>query len=109
MAMKHGDTAWGFRCVGGPPNVYWIFRGNDPDDAANQVQLPGENVVKVSLAEGGVGMTAFDIFFDKYGIPYSSWTDENNKTALAADLNFSISAGTHSRSLKITPETGFIQ
>ncbi len=117
MAMKNGDQVWGFRCADGPPNEYWIFRldlpvgdpVNDPDVAGNQVQLPGENNVKVSLTQTGVIMDAFTIFFDKYGIPYSSYTDESINTPLAGFEDYDISAGSRSRTLRISPETGFIQ
>jgi hypothetical protein len=113
MAMKNGDQVWGFRCAGGPPHEYWIFRGNDPDVAGNQVQLPGENNVKVSLTTAGVTMEPFDIFFDKYGIPYSTYTDENTNTPLADFSDdyseIDISAGSYNRKFRISPETGLIQ
>jgi prepilin-type N-terminal cleavage/methylation domain-containing protein len=110
MAMKNGDQVWGFRCASGPPHEYWIFRGNDPDVVGNQVQLPGENTLKVSLNQAVVTPAiGFTIFFDKYGIPYSSYTDEITNTPLAGFLNINISAGSHSRSFKISPETGLIQ
>ena len=117
MAMKNGDQIWGFRCAAGPPNVYFIFRltvpvgdpVNDPDVAGNQVQLPAENDVKVSLTEAGVAMDAFTIFFDKYGRPYSSYTDESNNNPLDSAQVYNISAGSRFRTLTISPETGFIQ
>jgi prepilin-type N-terminal cleavage/methylation domain-containing protein len=115
MALKNGDQVWGFRCVVGPPHEYWIFRldvpvgdpVNDPDNAANQVQLPGENNIKVSLSQAGVTMDAFTIFFDKYGIPY--YTDVNVNKPLAAIESIDVSAGSITRSFSISPETGLIQ
>ena len=117
MAMKNGDQVWGFRCAGGPTNEYWIFRldlpvgdpANDPDIAGNQVQLPGETNVKVSLTQAGVTMDEFTIFFDKYGIPYSTDTNENTITPLADFEDIGISAGSNGRSFRISPETGLIQ
>ena len=117
MAMKNGDQVWGFRCAGGPPHEYFIFRldlplvdpVNDPDVIGNQVQLPGENNIQVSLAHKGVSMDAFTIFFDKFGMPYEINTTDDAITPLTGYLDINISAGSHSRSLQISPETGLIQ
>ena len=77
MAMKRnatkgnateGNVVWGFKSDGLSAGRYWIFTGDDPDNASNQVQLPGETAVKVSLPEA-ITMTAVTIFFDKYGNP----------------------------------------
>ena len=38
QAMKRSDTVWGIKCN---DNVYWLFRGTDPDNPTNQVRLPG--------------------------------------------------------------------
>jgi prepilin-type N-terminal cleavage/methylation domain-containing protein len=114
MAMKNGDQIWGFRCIAGPPSEYFIFRldvpiadpVNDPDTPANQVQLPGEDNVKIALGSAGITFGAdTTIFFDKFGIPYTSYRDESTNAPLAAITDIDIST----RKLRISPETGFIE
>jgi prepilin-type N-terminal cleavage/methylation domain-containing protein len=114
MAMKHnatkgnateGNVVWGFKSDGLSAGRYWIFTGDDPDNASNQVQLPGETAIKVSLPEA-ITMTAATIFFDKYGKPYSAYTDESNNTPLSSELAITVSGSL--KNLTITPETGLI-
>ena len=114
MAMKRnatkgnateGNVVWGFKSDGLSAGRYWIFTGDDPDNASNQVQLPGETAVKVSLPEA-ITMTAVTIFFDKYGKPYSAYTDESNNTPLSSGLTITVSGSP--KNLTITPETGLI-
>jgi len=109
MAMKYGDRIWGIRCQA-DPNQYWLFFGTNPDNSANQVRLPGEQNVMVSLSELGVSMNAFNLFFDRIGKPYTAYTDETNNSPVSAanPLSLTITAG-DSRTLTITPETGLIQ
>ncbi|UCE56846.1 MAG: prepilin-type N-terminal cleavage/methylation domain-containing protein [Desulfobacterales bacterium] len=109
MAMKYGNQIWGIRCQA-DPNQYWFFSGTDPNNGANQVRLPGEQNVMVSLSDLGVSMNAFDLFFDRIGKPYTAYTDETNNSPVSAanPLSITITAG-GSRTLTITPETGLIQ
>jgi prepilin-type N-terminal cleavage/methylation domain-containing protein len=100
MAMKRSDTIWGIKCYG---TDYWLFRTNDPDTESNQVQFLGESSVKVPMSSMG----AFTLFFDKYGIPYTSYTDENTNDPVSAGNALSIQID--SENFNITPETGFIQ
>lgn len=100
MAMKRSDTIWGIKCY---DTDYWLFRTNDPDTESNQVQFLGESSVKVPMS----GMGAFTLFFDKYGIPYTSYTDENTNDPVSAGNALSIQID--SENFNITPETGFIQ
>ncbi len=100
MAMKRSDTIWGIKCYG---TDYWLFRTNDPDTESNQVQFLGESSVKVPMSSMG----AFTLFFDKYGIPYTSYTDENTNNPVSAGNALSIQID--SENFNITPETGFIQ
>ncbi len=109
MAMKRSDTVWGIKCQAGPPNEYWLFSGTDPDDAAKQVMIPGENTVKISLSTHGVVMGAFTIFFDKYSKPYNSYTDETTNDPRTTPKNITVVAGSKSRIISITAETGFIK
>ena len=98
MAMKRSDTIWGIKCDG---TDYWLFKTNDPDTGSNQVQFLGENSNKVPMPSMG----AFTLFFDKYGIPYTAYTDESDNTPVSASLSIPIGSET----FNITPETGFIQ
>lgn len=98
MAMKRSDTIWGIKCGG---TDYWLFKTNDPDTGSNQVQFLGESSVKVPMS----GMGAFTLFFDKYGIPYTAYTDESTNTPVATPYLIQIDT----ENFNITPETGFIQ
>ena len=98
MAMKRSDTIWGIKCDG---DDYWLFKTNDPDTASNQVRFLGEDSDKVPMPD----MNAFTLFFDKYGIPYTAYTDESTNTPVSTPLSIQID----SQTFNITPETGFIQ
>jgi len=98
MAMKRSDTIWGIKCDG---TDYWLFKTNDPDTESNQVRFLGEDSDKVPMPD----MNAFTLFFDKYGIPYTAYTDESTNTPVSTPLSIQID----SQSFNITPETGFIQ
>jgi hypothetical protein len=105
-AMKRG-AIWGIQCDGA---AYWLFRTNAPATPANQVVLPGENNAQVSLANKKVSMTAFTVFFDANGRPYTAYTDTTTNTPVAAPLSITVNslpAGS-SGTFAIAPETGFI-
>jgi prepilin-type N-terminal cleavage/methylation domain-containing protein len=105
MAMKRSDTNWGIKCDG---NAYWFFKGTNPDDSANQLPLPGEKNSQILLADINVTMDGFTLLFDRYGIPYknnlSTKVDNSSNS-----LSITISAGSGSVTLSVTPETGLIQ
>jgi type II secretion system protein H len=106
MAMKRG-AIWGIKCDG---TDYWLFRTNDPDTVANQIVLPDEDNAKVTLANKNVTMTAFTVFFNVNGRPYTAYTDETTNTTVSAPLSItvdSIPAGNQG-TFEIAPETGFI-
>ena len=109
MAMKRSDTNWGIKCDGS--TSYWFFKGTDPDDSANQLPLPGEKSSQILLADIDVTVDGFELYFDKYGRPYTAYTDETSNTPVSAGnpLAITISAGSGSVTLSITPETGLIQ
>ncbi len=98
MAMKRSDTIWGIKCDG---TDYWLFKTNDPDTGSNQVRFLGEDSDKVPMPD----MNAFTLYFDKYGIPYTAYTDESINTRVSTPLLVQID----SENFNITPETGFIQ
>jgi MSHA pilin protein MshC len=90
---------------------YWMFKGNDPD--ANIIMLPDDqryntgNDGKLDLAEKKIAIaTAFTVFFDQRGIPYSA-----SNTPLVSDLTIDVTpAGEVSptESIIVTQLTGFI-
>ncbi len=98
MAMKRSNTIWGIKCDG---TDYWLFKTNDPDTESNQVRFLGEDSDKVPMSSMG----AFVLYFDKYGIPYTAYTDESDNTPVSTPLSIQIDT----ESFNITPETGFIQ
>jgi prepilin-type N-terminal cleavage/methylation domain-containing protein len=104
IAMKHSEW-WGFACDG---NDYWIFTGTNKDTVSEQEPLPGQEDIKISLADLGVTMTPFTVIFDSYGIPYSpDWLTKMN-AELAVNLADS-DTGTQTGSFNIIPETGLIK
>jgi len=101
MALKRNDV-WVISC---DATQYWLS-----DITLNPVDLPGATSNRISLADLGVSMNAFAVYFDPLGIPYHSYTDEDNNTPVTAGnpRNIAISAGSESRTLTITPETGLV-
>jgi prepilin-type N-terminal cleavage/methylation domain-containing protein len=108
MAMKRSDTNWGIKCDEDEPNAYWFFKGTNPDNSANQLPLPGETSLKILLADINVTMDGFELYFDKYGRPYTAYTDETTNTPVSTGNPLSIIIS-GSVTLSITPETGLIQ
>jgi len=111
-AMKQYDETlkvWGMKC-NASLNQYWLFEGQNPDDVSRQITIPGEQNLKISLADLGVdSMTEFTLFFDRFGRPYSAYTDEITNIPLGNPLTITISAGGQSRDITVTPETGLVR
>jgi prepilin-type N-terminal cleavage/methylation domain-containing protein len=111
-AMKQYDETlkvWGLNC-NASPNQYWLFEGQNPDDVSKQKNFPGEQNLKISLAGLGVdSMTAFTLFFDRFGRPYTAYTDETTNIPLANPLTITISADDQTRTIRVSPETGLAQ
>ena len=105
MALKRSDKNWGIKCNGS--TAYWFFEGTNPDDSASQLPLPGEISSQILLADINVTMNGFELYFDKYGRPYTAYTDETSNTPVSTGnpLSITISGVT----LSVTPETGLIQ
>jgi prepilin-type N-terminal cleavage/methylation domain-containing protein len=101
MAMKRNEV-WAISCNA---NQYWLA-----DSTSTAVKLPGATTTTISLADLGIGMSAFTVYFDQMGKPYHSFTDEVNNTPVSTGnpKSITISAGSESRTLSITPETGLI-
>lgn len=109
LAMKQGSVG-GIKCDG---MQYWLFKANAPDDAANQLPLPGEDAVKISLSNKKITLTAFTLFFDFAGRPYTAYADSIVNAPVDAGNQLVITVGVPSdpatKTITITPETGFIQ
>jgi prepilin-type N-terminal cleavage/methylation domain-containing protein len=121
MAMKRSDAdeIWGIK-FNTAANQYWLFfatipvDAGEPDLVAQQVIFPGEQNKKVSLADVGVTMNKpppaiVTLFFDRFGKPYTDYTDATNPTALSNDLILTISSGSQNRTITVTPETGLVR
>lgn len=111
-AMKQYDETlkvWGLKC-NADPNQYWLFEGQNPDVALNQKKFPGEQNTKITLADRGINnMTAFTLFFDRFGRPFTAYTDETTNIPLAGPLTITISAAGQNRTIQVSPETGVVQ
>ena len=100
LAMKRNEI-WGISCNS---VKYWLFK----DNTDNKIQFSGEQNVEIYLSDLGVTMNSFDIYFNKkFGVPYlsiifSTPVEENDNPLIT------IGAGTQTRSLIITPQTGLI-
>ena len=105
IAMKRSDAIWGITC---DTNQYWLFKTNPGTPEI----LPGEANAQITLADLGINMSSFTVFFDRIGKPYSSYTDETinnplNNTDNTITIN--ITSGTQSRKLSIISETGLVR
>jgi prepilin-type N-terminal cleavage/methylation domain-containing protein len=107
MALKRSDKNWGIKCDGS--NAYWFFEGTDPDDSANQLPLPGEISSQILFTDIKVTMEWFELYFDKYGRPYTAYTDKTDNSPVSIPLPIKITGGSGSVTLSVTPETGLIQ
>ena len=105
MAMKRSDAIWGITC---DTNHYWLFQTN----IGTPELLPGEQNAQITLSDLGVNMSAFTLFFDRIGKPYSAYTDEiTNEPLHNTDntLTINLTAGTQSRKLSVIAETGLVR
>ena len=103
MAMKRNEI-WGIKCFG---NRYWLFSYENFGDENNPIILPGQETDKINLSDLGVTMNAFDVYFDGIGVPYKSYLADVRVTP-GNPLNVTISAGSESSTLNVSPETGLI-
>ena len=100
LAMKRNEI-WG---ITSDANKYSLFKKN----TSNKVQIPGEQNAEIYLSTLGITMNNFTVYFNKkFGIPYHSITF-NNLVTPDNLLTITISAGSQTRTLVITPETGLI-
>jgi prepilin-type N-terminal cleavage/methylation domain-containing protein len=103
MAMKRNEV-WVISCNA---TQYWLS-----DLTLNPVILPGATTDIISLVDLGVSINGddFAIYFDPLGIPYHSYVDEDNNDPVTPGnpRTITISDGSESRNLTVTPETGLI-
>lgn len=113
MTGTDSSDVFGIRC---DSSFYWMFKGNDPD--LNIIMLPDDqryntnNDGKLDLAEKKIAIgTAFTVFFDERGIPYSSYTNKTVNTPYAADLVINVTPAGEAapvETITATLHTGFI-
>jgi prepilin-type N-terminal cleavage/methylation domain-containing protein len=95
-------------------NQYWLFRGTNTSDI---LLLPDDSKYvtgdrKIDLTAKKINFNSgFTIYFDNHGIPYTAYTNSTTNTPLANALTIVVTSlsGSSSKSLTITPQTGFIQ
>ena len=91
---------------------YWLFKGID---TTNILLLPDDSRYitsnrKIDLAAKKITFgSGFTIYFDNHGIPYTTYTDSTS-TPMTTALTISVTSlsGGSSKSVTITPLTGFI-
>ena len=116
QAMKRAYETypvWGIKSSG---TQYWLFRGMNPDLPANEFRVPGGDYPgasnRINEADIGATVSDFTVFFDRIGKPYTvytSYTNPNANTPLANQMQITVTAGTETRTVTITPETGLIR
>jgi prepilin-type N-terminal cleavage/methylation domain-containing protein len=102
LAMKRNET-WGVKCSA---SEYWLFKYENFLDDNIAIRFPGEKIDKISLDDLGIDMNAYTLFFKSLGVPYK--TSPFTRVTTDNPLNINLSAGSQTRTLVITPETGLI-
>jgi prepilin-type N-terminal cleavage/methylation domain-containing protein len=108
MAMKQSDTIWG---ITSNTNQYWMFERTSITPVTDTPAiLPGEQNAQITLSDLGIdSLTAFTLFFDRIGKPYTAYVDATTNTPLVNPLTITASAGTQSRTFRVMPETGLVR
>jgi len=112
VAMKRTDSVWGVKSSG---SEYWLFRNTNPDNAANEIRVPGGDYPgagnRISEADLGASVTLsdFTVFFDRIGKPYTAYTDPTLNTPLASQMSITVSVPGDNRNITVTPETGLVR
>ena len=86
---------------------YWLFRNGDPTD---QVALPGEKPVGIDLAAKGFVLESFILTFDAWGTPHTDAAASDGQELQSSDTEsaLTLSRGSASRTITVSPNTGFI-
>jgi len=97
------DVIWGINLTG---STYSLFKNGS---TANKVILPAEDSDTRSLPSGITVETAI-ISFDSWGIPHTdaAATDGQELAAGDSEEEITISSGGDTKTITITPNTGFI-
>jgi MSHA pilin protein MshC len=113
MTGSDSSDVFGIKC---DTAFYWMFKGNDPD--LNIIMLPDDQRYntgsdgKLDLAEKKIDIgSAFTVFFDERGIPYSSYTNETTNTPYSGDLSINATPAGEAgpvETITVTQHTGFI-
>jgi len=112
VAMKRTDSVWGVKSSG---SEYWLFRNTNPDNAANEIRVPGGDYPgagnRISETDLGAGVTLsdFTVFFDRIGKPYTDYTSPTVNTPLASQMAITVSVPGDNRNITVTPETGLVR
>ena len=93
------DTIWGIDFNG---STYSLFRNGDTGDT---MTLPGEDSDPVTLPSGMSVSGAGIVSFDNWGKPY---TDETGGTSQVGERTITVSSGSDTELITITPNTGFV-
>ena len=126
-AMKQSSHIWGIKSDNATEQ-YWLFAieldRENPDEEpdiepgeedlpANRRTFPGENSDIIAFADLELDdiTPPFTLFFDRVGIPYTTYISQNSpgNVPLGNDLNITVSAGGQTRNITVTPETGMVQ
>jgi len=111
MAMKGNNMTWGIKCDG---TDYWVFKtaspeiASEPDDTDNMVYLTYRDTddrdrIKEKKQLPLPEMDAFTLYFDRFGIPYEYQVSDIVAITTAETIQIG------SRSLAVTPQTGFVE
>ena len=126
-AMKQSNRIWGIKSDTAT-NQYWLFsieldeepgdtepdiEPGDEDLAANRRVFAGENNEIVAFGDLDLDdiTPSFTLFFDRIGIPYTTYISQNSSSnvPLGNDLSITVSAGGQTRDITVVPETGMVQ
>ena len=103
MAVKRNEV-WLISC---DATQYWLS-----DDSLNAVKLPGVTTAQITLADLGVNMNAFTVYFDPLGVPYHLYVDKDNinndPITPGNPLVITITAGSETQTLIVTSQTGLV-
>lgn len=103
-AMNANQT-WGIE-IYGDGSDYRLFQY---DGTVTQVRLPGEPQDNVDLTPKGIVLSPNGVYtFDGRGIPYYDPDGNPPGSALTALKTITLTEGTESKTITITPNTGFI-
>jgi MSHA pilin protein MshC len=99
------EAIWGVQCDTG--STYWLYRNGDPTD---QIALPGEKPAGIDLAAKGFALEPFILSFDAWGTPHTdaAATDGQELQSSDTESTLTLSRGSATRTISITPNTGFI-